>query len=73
MALKNICCGCCCYPENENIPLKDLIDYSAVIQEQEKRNSFKQSREETKSTEPGIEEETSLLIKETELTKQDTK
>ena len=37
MTLKNICCGCCCYPENENIPLKDLLDYSAVIKEQEKR------------------------------------
>lgn len=34
MAFKNMCCcRCCCYPENENIPLRDLLDYSAVIKE----------------------------------------
>lgn len=33
MGLKNMCCGCCCYPENENIPLRDLLDYSAVVKE----------------------------------------
>lgn len=28
--IKYACFGCCCFPPIENIPLKDLIDYSGL-------------------------------------------
>ena len=36
--LKVFCCECCCFEANETIPLKELIDYTAIIKEQRRRS-----------------------------------
>jgi hypothetical protein len=39
MGMKFIFCSCCCWPKEESVPLKDMIDYSEIIQQDEERRS----------------------------------